>query len=96
MSNSDLERKIDLQSKLLEMLEKRISSSEKLSDIKDQQLKSHEDDIKRLEEELQREHNRPIQATHSSGRGSGRINLDDIDAVELLMYAEKHGIPWGR
>lgn len=96
MSNSDLERKIELQGKLLEMLEKRISTSEKLSDIKDQKLDSQESEIKRLEEELQREQNRPIQATHSSGRGSGRINLDEIDAVELLMYAEKKGIPWGR
>lgn len=96
MSNDDLERKIDLQSKLLEMLEKRISTSEKLSDIKDQRLESQDSEIKRLEEELQREHNRPIQATHSSGRGSGRINIDDIDAIELLFYAEKKGIPWGR
>jgi hypothetical protein len=95
MSNSDLERKIKLQEQLLEMLEQRIQANETLSSAKTEEIQKQDIEIKRLEEELQRERNRPVQVTQSSGRRSGKINLDDINAAELLFHAEKRGIRWG-
>ena len=89
-----LKRKLELTSKLVEMLEVRISSSEKISGQQITTLDDKNKEIQQLEEALERERNRPAPITQSSGTTSGGIDLSKINAAELLIKAERMRLRW--
>lgn len=91
-----LQRKIVLQEKLIEMLEQRISSTETLSKRRSLEEEDKDEEIQRLEEELERERKRPVRKSSPSSRRSRRIDLSELSAAEILCLAEQDGIPWGR
>lgn len=89
-----LKRKLDLTSKLVEMLEVRINSGEKVSTQQTTTLDEKDQEIQRLEEALERERNRPAQITQSSDSTTGGADLSKINAAELLIEVERRRVRW--
>ena len=89
-----LKHKLDLTTKLVEMLELRINATDQISTQHTSTLSEKDHEIRRLEEALQRERNRPVPITHPSDQSSGEFDIDKIDAAGLLCEVEQRRIKW--
>jgi len=91
-----LERKNELMEKLAETLEQRIDLATKREKQLDDEMTKRDDKIQKLQEDLEREKKRPVQLSTPTLSELSDKDIKNISAVELLIYAEQNGIPWGR